>query len=76
MQKKRELDPLLCLYLLKDDIEAGDLNRPEMTARNLVTLETAILRAMKETQYSVVAINAKVLIKLVGLEAKVKSLIG
>ena len=61
-------------YLLsKDDIEEGDLNRPEMTAKLLCTLETAMYRAMQERQYSAVASNAKVLMKLVGLEAKIKS---
>ena len=34
--------------LLKDDIEEGDLNRPEMTAKLLCTLETAMHRAMQE----------------------------
>ncbi len=56
--------------LLKDDIEEGDLNRPEMTAKLVCTLETAMFRAMQEKQYSAVASNAKVLMKLVGLEAK------
>ena len=56
--------------LLKDDIEEGDLNRPEMTAKLVCTLETAIFRAMQEKQYSAVASNAKVLMKLVGLETK------
>ena len=55
--------------LLKDDIEEGDLNRPEMTAKLVCTLETAMFRAMQEKQYSAVASNAKVLIKLIGLEA-------
>ena len=59
--------------LLKDDIEKGDLNRPEMTAKLICTLETAMHRAMQEKQYSAVASNAKVLMKLVGLEAKIKS---
>ena len=59
--------------LLKDDIEKGDLNRPEMTAKLICTLETAMHRAMREKQYSAVASNAKVLMKLIGLEAKIKS---
>jgi len=59
--------------LLKDDNEKGDLNRPEMSAKLLCTLENAIYKAMLEKQYSVVGSNAKVLIKLVGLEAKVKN---
>ena len=44
-----------------------------MTAKLVCTLETAMYRAMCEKQYSAVASNAKVLMKLVGLEAKVKS---
>ena len=61
------------MYILKDDIEDGDLNRPEMTAKLVCTLETAIYRAMQEKQYSAVARNAKVLINLIGLEAKIKN---
>jgi len=53
--------------LLKDDIEKGDLNRPEMTAKLLCILENAMYRAMREKQYSAVATNAKVLIRLLGL---------
>ena len=34
--------------LLKDDIEQGDLNRPEMTAKLVCTLENAMHRAMQE----------------------------
>ena len=55
------------------DIKEGDLNRPEMTAKLVCTLETAMYRAMQEKQYSAVASNAKVLMKLIGLEAKIKS---
>ena len=58
--------------LLKDDIEEGDLNRPEMTtAKLLCTLENAMHRAMQEKQYSAVASNAKFM-KLIGWEAKNK----
>ena len=35
--------------------------------------KTAMHRAMQEKQYSAVASNAKVLMKLIGLEAKTKS---
>ena len=56
--------------LLKDDIEEGDLNSPEMTAKLVCTLENAMYRAMREKQYSAVASNAKVLMKLIWLEAK------
>ena len=59
--------------MLKDDIDKGDWTLREMTAKLLCTLETAMHRAMQEKQYSAVASNAKVLMKLVGLEAKVKS---
>ena len=44
-----------------------------MTAKLLCTLETAMHRAMQEKQYSAVANNAKVLMKLIGLEAKIKN---
>ncbi len=55
---------------MKNDIEEGDLNRPEMTAKLVCTLENAMHRAMREKQYSAVASNAKVLMKLIGFEAK------
>ena len=32
----------------RQDIEEGDLNRPEMTAKLVCTLETAMYRAMQE----------------------------
>ena len=57
----------------KDDIEEGDLNCPEMAAKSICTLETAMFRALQEKQYSAVATNAKVLMKIIGLEAKIKS---
>ena len=44
-----------------------------MTAKLVCTLETAMYRAMQEKQYSAVASNAKVFMKLIGLEAKIKS---
>ena len=44
-----------------------------MTAKLICTFETAMYRAIQEKQYSAVASNAKVLMKLVGLGAKVKS---
>ena len=56
--------------LLKDDVEEGDLNRPEMTAKLLCTLETAMYLAMQRGQYSAVAANAKVLMRLVGLDTQ------
>ena len=54
--------------MLKDDIEEGDLNRPEMTAKLVCTLENAMFRAMQEKQYSAVASNAKVLMRLLMLD--------
>ncbi len=60
--------------LLKNDIEEGDLNRPEMTAKLICTLETAMYGTMKEKQYSAVASNAKVHMKSTGLEATIKNL--
>ena len=44
-----------------------------MTPKLLCTLENAMYKAMKEKQYSAVASNAKVLIKLISLEAKIKN---
>ena len=44
-----------------------------MTAKLMCILETAMHREMQEKQYSAVASNAKVLMKLIGLEAKIKS---
>ena len=68
-RRARQITPSAYL-LLKDDIEEEELNLPEMTAKLACTLENGIYRAMREKQYSVVASNAKVLMKLVGLEAK------
>ena len=58
---------------LKDDIEKGDLNRPEIIAKLVCTLENAMHRAMQEKQYSAVASNVKVHMKLISLEAKIKN---
>ena len=46
---------------------------PAITAKLICTLEIAMFRAMQEKQYSALATNAKVLMKLIGLEAKIKS---
>ena len=59
--------------MLKDDIEEGDFNRPEMTAKLVYTLETSMHKAMQEKQYFAVASIAKVLMKLIGLETKIKN---
>ena len=58
------------IFLLKDDIEKGDLNPPEMIAKLFFTLASAIYRAIKEKQYSAVASNEIVLMELVSLNAK------
>ena len=39
-----------------------------MSAKLLCTLETAMYRAMQEKQYSAVASNEKVLMRLIGLD--------
>ena len=41
------LHQMLTFYK-KNDIEEGDLNRPEMTAKLICTLEIAMYRAMQE----------------------------
>ena len=56
--------------VISSDIEESDLDRKEMTSKLVCLLENAMHLAMKEKQYSAVATNAKVLMKLVGLEAK------
>ena len=56
--------------LLKDDIQEGDLNRPEMTAKLLNTLESAMYLALKKGNYSAVAANGKVLMRLIGLDTQ------
>ena len=56
--------------MLKDDLEEGDLNRPEMTAKIMCMLENAMFKAMQQKQYSAVAANAKVLMRLVGLDTQ------
>ena len=44
-----------------------------MTAKLVCTIETAMYKAMQEKQYSAIASNAKVLMKLVDLQVKIKS---
>ena len=55
--------------MLKDDIEEGDLNRPEMSAKLVCTLETAMHSNARKTIFCSSS-NAKVLLKLVGLDTK------
>ncbi len=62
--------------IAEDEIQIVEKTPEEVKAdeeKLLCTLETAMYRAMREKQYSAVASNAKVLMKLVGLEAKIKS---
>ena len=47
--------------LLKDDIEEGDLNRPEMTAKLVCTLETAMYRACKKNNIQQLQVMQKFL---------------
>ena len=44
-----------------------------MTVKLLCTLETTMHKAMQEKQYPTVASNAKFLMKLDGLESRIKS---
>ena len=54
--------------LLKEDIVQADLNKPEMSAKILNVLESAMFQAMQKKQYAAVAANAKVLMRLIGLD--------
>ena len=45
-RRARQMITSNAYLLLKDDIEEGDLNLPEMTAKLVCTLETAMYRAM------------------------------
>ena len=56
--------------MLKDDLEEGDLNRPEMTAKIMCMLENAMFKAMQQKQYAAIAANAKVLMRLIGLDTQ------
>ena len=54
--------------VISTDIEESDLDRREMTSKLVCLLENAMHLAMKEKQYSAVATNAKVLMRLLGLD--------
>ena len=56
--------------LLKNDFEEADVNKPEMTAKILNVLESAMFQSMQKKQYSAVAANAKVLMRLIGLDTQ------
>ena len=59
--------------VISSDIEESDLDRKEMTSKLVCLLENAMHLAMKEKQYSAVAPNAKIIMKLIALEVKTKS---
>ena len=63
-------ESLLMPTFTKQDIEEGDLNKPEMTAKIVNVLESAMFQAMQKKQFSAVAANAKVLMRLVGLDTQ------
>ena len=54
--------------VISSDIEESDLDRKEMTSKLVCLLENAMHLAIKEKQYSAVAINASVLMRLIGLD--------
>ena len=56
--------------LLKNDFEEADLNKPEMTAKLVNVLENAMFQAMEKKQYAAVGTNAKVLMRLIGLDTQ------
>ena len=56
--------------LLKNDFEEADLNKPEQTAKILNVLENAMFQAMEKKQYAAVGTNAKVLMRLIGLDTQ------
>ena len=59
--------------MIKQDVEEGDLNKPEMTAKILNVLENAMFQAMQKKQYAAVAANAKVLMRLIGLDTQTQN---
>ena len=54
--------------VISTDIEESDLDRKEMTSKLVCLLENTMHLAIKEKQYSAVASNAKVLMRLLGLD--------
>ena len=71
-RRAREISPNASLLLI-DNIAEGDWNLQVITAKLIWSLETAMHRAMQKKQYSAVASKARVLMKLIGLEATIKS---
>jgi len=60
----------LAYKIISSDIEESDLDIKEMASKLVFLLDNTMHLAMKEKQYSAVARNAKVLMKLIGTEAK------
>ena len=60
---------IILIYIFYEN-EKRDLNRPEMTAKLLCVLENAMFQAMQKKQYAAVAANAKVLMRLIGLDTQ------
>jgi len=54
--------------VISTDIEESDLDRKEMTSKLVCLLENTMHLAIKEKQYSAVATNAKVVMRLLGLD--------
>ena len=54
--------------VISTDIEESDLDRKEMTSKLVCLLENTMHLAIKEKQYSAVATNAKVIMRLLGLD--------
>ena len=54
--------------VISSDIEESDLERKEMTSKLVCLLENTMHLAMKEKQYSAVATNARVLMRLIGID--------
>ena len=54
--------------VISSGIEESNLDRKDMTSKLVCLLENAMHLAMREKQYSAVATNAKVLMRLLGLD--------
>ena len=54
--------------MIKYNDEQGNLEPPENTTKLIAILESAMYLAMKKGQYNAVAANAKVLMRLIGLD--------
>ena len=54
--------------VISSDIEESDLDRKKMKSKLVCLLENAMHLEMKEKQYSAVAKNARVLMRLIGLD--------